>query len=103
MKNFIRLIPIIILLSCNNSKSDKHVNAWVSLWNGKDLTGWHTYFASPFSGSDKTQSGFLGPDNPSQDIIKVVELEDGNARFEFQVLRGERCLPIKTMAIITSN
>ena len=79
MKNFVRLIPIIVLLSCNNSKSDKHGNAWVSLWNGKDLTGWHTYFASPFSGSDKTQSGFLGLDNPSQDIIKVVELEDGNA------------------------
>ncbi len=77
MKFLIRLIPFMVLLSCTNSKSDK--NEWVSLWNGKDLTGWHTYFASPFSGMDKNQSGFLGLNNLSQDVIKVVTLEDGNA------------------------
>lgn len=79
MKKFIPLITLIVLLSCNDTKSNKPTDEWVSLWNEKDLTGWHTYFASPFSGSDKTQSGFIGLDNSSQDIIKVVELEDGNA------------------------
>ena len=53
-------------------------NEWVSIWNGKDLTGWNTYFNSPFSGFDKTQEGFLGLNNPGQDVIKVVQLEDGN-------------------------
>jgi len=52
---------------------------WVSIWNAKDLTGWNTYFNSPFSGFDKTQKGYLGANNPKQDVIKVVQFDDGNA------------------------
>lgn len=78
MKYSIALFAFLTLLSCGNSKSDKHSDDWVSIWNGEDLTGWDTFFASPFSGSDKTQSGFIGLNNPEQDIIKVVKLDDGN-------------------------
>ncbi len=79
MVKFFRVIPLLFILSCTNSNTDKNVSDWVSLWNGEDLTGWNTYFASPFSGTDKTQEGLIGLNNPSQDIIKVVELEDGKA------------------------
>ena len=79
MKYFVPLFIFLFLFSCVNSKSNKNSEEWTSLWNGEDLTGWDTYFASPFSGADKTQSGFIGLNNPEQDIIKVVKLEDGNA------------------------
>ncbi len=79
MKKVIQVIILIITFSCANIKTDEQVADWVQIWNGKDLTGWNTYFASPFSGIDKIQNGFLGLNNPSQDIIEVVELEDGNA------------------------
>jgi hypothetical protein len=80
----------ILFIGCKNSPDSKGTasekieltnaeDEWVSIWNGKDLTGWHTYFNSPFSAYDITQEGFLGLDNPTQDIIDVVQLEDGSA------------------------
>ena len=79
MKKLIRLVLILILFSCTNTRSDNIKNEWIPLWNGEDLTGWSTFFASPYSGIDKTQDGFLGLNNDSQDVIQVVDLEDGNA------------------------
>ena len=80
MKDFLLLIFFIILSSsCVNEKTDEQTRGWIPLWNGKDLTGWSTYFASPYSGIDKTQDRFIGLNNPSQDVIRVVELEDGTA------------------------
>tara|TARA_R110002167_G_scaffold152197_1_gene346096 strand:+ start:1618 stop:2547 length:930 start_codon:yes stop_codon:yes gene_type:complete len=79
----------ILFIGCKNSSNSKLTSPekteltdseddWVSIWNGKDLTGWNTYFNSPFSGFDQTQEGYLGLNNPKQDVIKVVQLEDGN-------------------------
>jgi len=80
----------ILFIGCKNSSNSEVTSPekteltdaedeWVSIWNGKDLTGWNTYFNSPFSGFDKTQKGYLGLNNPKQDVIKVVQFEDGNA------------------------
>ena len=79
MRIYIRVIPILLILSCTNVRTDKNEDEWISMWNGKDLTGWNTYFNSPFSGFDKTQKGYLGFNNPKQDVIKVAQFEDGNA------------------------
>ncbi len=79
----------ILFIGCKNSSDSKETSSeksaltdaedeWVTIWNGKDLTGWNTYFNSPFSGFDKTQKGYLGLNNPKQDVIKVVQFEDGN-------------------------
>ena len=79
-----------LFIGCNNSSNSKETSSekteltdaedeWVSIWNAKDLTGWNTYFNSPFSGFDKTQKGYLGLNNPKQDVIEVVQFEDGNA------------------------
>ena len=78
-----------LFIGCKNSSNSKETSSekkeltntedeWISIWNGKDLTGWNTYFNSPFSGFDKTQKGYLGLNNPKQDVIKVVQFEDGN-------------------------
>ena len=78
-----------LFIGCKNSSNSKETssekteltdaeNEWVSIWNDKDLTGWNTYFNSPFSGFDKTQKGYLGLNNPKQDVIKVVQFEDDN-------------------------
>jgi len=79
MKYLLLFIAFLTFTSCVKSKSVKQPDEWILLWNGEDLTGWDTFFASPYSGADKTQSGFIGLNNPEQDIIKVVKLEDGNA------------------------
>lgn len=79
-----------LFIRCKNSSDSKETSSekteltdaedeWVSIWNGKDLNGWNTYFNSPFSGFDKNQKGYLGLNNPKQDVIKVVQFEDGNA------------------------
>jgi hypothetical protein len=78
MRKDIRVLPILLILSCTNAGTEKNEDEWVSIWNGKDLTGWNTYFNSPFSGFDKTQEGYLGLNNPTQGAIEVVQLEDGN-------------------------
>ncbi len=79
MPNLIRCLPLVVALACNSTKTDQPTEEWQSLWNGRDFTGWHTYFASPYSGMDKSQEGFLGLNNPDQDVIAVVELDDGPA------------------------
>ena len=88
------VVPIffasMLFIGCNNSSNSKETSSekteltdaedeWVLIWNAKDLTGWNTYFNSPFSGFDKTQKGYLGLNNPKQDVIEVVQFEDGNA------------------------
>ncbi|REG79621.1 hypothetical protein [Algoriphagus antarcticus] len=60
-----------LFIGCKNSSDSKETSSekteltdaedeWVSIWNGKDLTGWHTYFNSPFSAYDITQEVFFG-------------------------------------------
>ena len=84
------ILASILLIGFKNSKNLKATSyekaaltvgdkEWVSLWNGKDLTGWDTYFNSPFSKYDITQEGFIGLNNPTQDIINVVQMDGGSA------------------------
>ena len=63
MKKYIIVIPTLLLLSCTNASTDKNEDEWVSIWNGKDLTGWHTYFNTPFAGYANTQDLTLCLDN----------------------------------------
>ena len=79
MANCLKIITILLVVSCSTTTTEKKAPEWTSLWNGEDLAGWSHYFASPYAGIDKTQPGFLGLNNPSQDVITVVELEDGKA------------------------
>ena len=75
----------ILFIGCKNSSNSKETSSetteltdaedkWVSIWNGKDLTGWNTYFNSPFSGFDKTQKGYLGFNNPPRPFPPVSQL-----------------------------
>tara|TARA_R110002049_G_scaffold902_4_gene6578 strand:- start:13205 stop:14128 length:924 start_codon:yes stop_codon:yes gene_type:complete len=84
------LFVSILFIGCKNSSNSKVTSSekteltdaedeWVSIWNGKDLTGWHTYFNTPLAGYANIKESTLGVDNPTQDIIDVVQLEDGSA------------------------
>ncbi len=78
-KDLALLTLICLLVSCSRVPTEESKITWQTLWNGNDLEGWNTYFASPFSGTDKTQEGLIGLNNPDQDIISIVDLPDGKA------------------------
>ena len=75
MKFQIPLFLFCLVMGCT-PKDSKQDHSWRPLWNGKDLNGWDTYLSSPYSGISKDEEGFIGLNNPSQDIIQVVELND---------------------------
>ena len=83
MKKIIFILLVSFLLACQTNK--KHIsneNEWTSLWNGQDLTGWHSFLGTPFqleidSLGNKIQP--FGIDNDPLHVIKIIETDQGNA------------------------
>ncbi|SFZ94368.1 protein of unknown function [Flaviramulus basaltis] len=92
MKNSIKLLVIILfsfVLNCKNNKNQKEEIAqedkWISLFNGKDLTGWDTNLGMHYEeGQDiwnqKALTNYkpFGINNDSLKVFSVVEV-DGEA------------------------
>lgn len=74
---------LIALISCREEiKKPELQSSWTSLWNGKDLSGWHTYLGTPFNRETDSLGNSIaafGVDHDPMEIIKVVETPDGSA------------------------
>ena len=74
------MIVIIFLSSCAESK--KESDPWIPLWNGADLSGWHSYLGTPYTLETDSLGNKLeafGIDNDPLEVVKIVELGDGKA------------------------
>jgi hypothetical protein len=73
----------IVVSSCQtNSKKENSEEKWTSIWNGTDLSGWHTYLGPPnetYTDSLGNAIPPFGVDNDPMGIITVAETEEGNA------------------------
>jgi len=83
MKNYILILILISILSCrsNNKKKDNE-NEWIPIWNGNDLTGWHSYLGTPYNLEIDSVGNTIEPfgiDNDPLEVIKVIETAQGNA------------------------
>lgn len=85
MKKLIVLTIIAIISSCKNNPekgANNNNKEWTSLWNGSDLSGWHTYLGTPYRISKDSLGKSITPfgvDNDPLAVISVVESGDGNA------------------------
>lgn len=83
MKNLLPVLLLISIVSCNtNNKKEDSETSWTSLWNGQDLTGWHSYLGTPFKLEADSLGNKLEPygiDNDPLEVIKVVETDQENA------------------------
>ncbi|MDH3711076.1 MAG: DUF1080 domain-containing protein, partial [Cyclobacteriaceae bacterium] len=83
MKKLTLGLILISLLSCqSNKKKEDSANTWTPLWNGHDITGWHSYLATPYNLEIDSLGNTIEPfgiDNDPLEVIKVVETDQGNA------------------------
>lgn len=83
MKKLVLCLVLLSLLSCQSKKEKKaSANTWTPLWNGQDLTGWHSYLGAPFNLEVDSLGNKLEPfgiDNDPLEVIKVVQTDQGNA------------------------
>lgn len=81
MKYLCVLFLSVLLFSCNSSKQEQ-TEQWVNIWNGSDLTGWHSYLATPFNQVNDSLGNKIEPfgvDSDPLKVIQVVETNQGNA------------------------
>ncbi|WP_299532873.1 DUF1080 domain-containing protein [Ulvibacterium sp.] len=83
MKRFFVLFLIIALYSCTSEKKKTETaEQWTALWNGKDLSGWHSYLGTPYQVQTDSLGNTLTPfgrDNDPLGVITLVDTGDGNA------------------------
>ncbi|WP_282161425.1 3-keto-disaccharide hydrolase [Ulvibacterium marinum] len=83
MKRFFILFLIIALNSCKSEKKNIETDEqWISLWNGKDLSGWHSYLGTPYQLKTDSLGNTLTPfgiDNDPLEVITLVDTDDGKA------------------------
>lgn len=82
MKIFIPVVLLILLVSWTYLNIGKQDGNWIALWNGKDLTGWHTFLGTPYqSKEDDTGNKIIpfGIDHDPLQVIKVVDTDQGKA------------------------
>ncbi len=74
---------LLFLVGCRSDQKQSVPNeAWTSLWNGKDLNGWHTYLGTPYNRETDSLGNTLVPygiDHDPLGVITVVATEAGNA------------------------
>ena len=81
MRYLFLFIAIIFFSSCQE-QSKKEDSPWISLWNGTDLQGWHSYLGTPYNLETDSLGNKIEPfgiDNDPLGVVKIVELDKGNA------------------------
>ncbi len=97
IKKFYPTIAVVMLfISCNNNTqqpntltSQEEKDGWKLLFNGKDLTGWHSYLQKqPANGWQvKDESIFINEDDKSADNTDLItddEFENFDLKLEFK-------------------
>lgn len=83
MKKYFLISILVTLISCQtNKKQNDNDTEWIPIWNGKDLTGWHSYLETPYNlRVDKEGDTIVafGIDNDSLEVIKVLATDGDNA------------------------
>ena len=85
MRLFILLFTLasVSLISCQPDKNkESSEETWTSIWNGNDLSGWHTYLGPPNETYEDSLGNKIPPfgiDNDPLGVIRVVETDQGNA------------------------
>jgi hypothetical protein len=83
MKNCILILTVVSILSCQSYNKDSDIeNEWIPIWNGNDLTNWHSYLGTPYNLKTDSLGKAIerfGIDNDPLEVIKVVEADQGNA------------------------
>ena len=78
---------VLLLSACKTNSNEMSHPEWESLWNGSDLSGWHTYFGVPHPTvdveMDKDDEGnytqALGIDNDPLNIVTIQNEDDAPA------------------------
>jgi len=71
---------LITIFSCQSRNKRTTLDSnWIALWNGKDFSNWHYYFAEAYMGIDDNGKGPSAIDKDPLEVLKIVELENGNA------------------------
>jgi hypothetical protein len=74
---------LLFLVGCrSDQKQSVPDEAWTSLWNGKNLNGWHTYLGTPYNRETDSLGKKIVPygiDHDPLGVITVVATEAGNA------------------------
>lgn len=83
MKKSILVLIVFSIFSCQtNKKKDVIDNEWTSIWNGYDLTGWHSYLGTPYNLKKDSIGNTIEPfgiDHDPLEVIKIVDTDQGNA------------------------
>lgn len=83
MKWFLALFLIIALTCCkSDQKKTENTEQWTALWNGKDLSGWHSYLGTPYQAKTDSLGNTINPfgmDNDPLEVISLVDTEAGKA------------------------
>jgi len=82
MKIFIPVVLLILLVSWTYLNIGKQDGNWIALWNGKDLTGWHTFLGTPYQSKEDDAGNKIIPfgiDHDPLQVIKVVDTDQGKA------------------------
>lgn len=81
MKHLSLLVIAGLTVSCQ-PRVKESADQWIPLWNGEDLSGWHSYLGTPYmletdSAGNKIEP--FGVDHDPLGVVTIAPLEDGNA------------------------
>ncbi|MCK4920954.1 MAG: DUF1080 domain-containing protein [Bacteroidales bacterium] len=83
MKNLFIALILISFTSCLvDKKKEVKEDTWITLWNGNDFEGWHSYLGQPFQIRTDSLGNNIEPfgiDNDPLGVITIVPTEQGNA------------------------
>ncbi|ARK09317.1 DUF1080 domain-containing protein [Fibrella sp. ES10-3-2-2] len=95
MKLLLTLICLGLLsMTSVSAQPARQQGTWISLFNGKDLTGWETYLDRPYSTDKATVTAPLGLNNDPSHVFSVVTV-DGKPALR---ISGETFGGINTLA-----
>ncbi|RYF64753.1 MAG: DUF1080 domain-containing protein, partial [Cytophagaceae bacterium] len=76
MKFLIVLVCLgLVSLPSASAQTARKQENWVSLFNGKDLTGWETYLDRPYTADKSTETKPLGLNNDPSRVFSVATVD----------------------------
>lgn len=83
MKNSYLVLLLVLFTTCQSQpKEDPTEEKWISLWNGSDFSGWHSYLGTPYQLEADSVGNSLEPfgiDHDPLDVFTIVPTDEGNA------------------------
>ena len=81
------LFAVVLALAASAGASARRSRRWVTLFNGKDLSGWHVRHADAHNGW-KVENGMLVNTPPSTDLISDQKFQDFDLHYEYMIPPG---------------